>query len=386
MAAAVRVALLGAGGFGRIHLERLARLAGQGRVELVAVADPAGPSDLVPPGTPVFPDLDGLLADVAPDVVIVSTPIHTHVPLAVTALRAGAHVYLEKPPAASLAGFEELAAVQAATGLSCQVGFQSLGSRGLDRIAELVAEGVVGSVVRYEARGLWLRDRKYYARSAWAGRRRDGEVVIADGVTTNPLSHAVATALRLARLDDASAIAEIVTELYRAHDIEGDDTSFVRVAGRDGGAPVVAGLTLCAPEQRDALVDVVGTEGRLSFHYTNDRLEIIGADGVRTIEHLDRVDLFENLLDHLADPSVQLVAPLARTSGFTAVLQAVLDAPAPSVLGGSDVTWVGEGEGAHPVLADIDTWIDAAVTSGEGYAAAGAPWARSEAVARHALR
>jgi len=384
--APARVALLGAGGFGRTHLDRLGRLAAEGRVELIAVADPAGPNELVPAGTPMYTDLDAVLSAVGPgavDVVIVSTPIHTHVPLAATAMQAGADVYLEKPPAASLAGFGELLDIQAATGRVCQVGFQSLGSYALDRMAEIVASGAIGEVQRYEARGLWLRDRKYYGRSPWAGRRRDGDVVIADGVTTNPLSHSIATALRLAGLDEAPAIGEIVTELYRAHDIEGDDTSFIRVAARDDSPPVVAGLTLCAPEQLDALVDVVGTDGRLSFHYSNDRLEIIGADGVTATEQLTRVDLFENLLDHRIDPSVELLSPLARTSGFTAVLQAVLDAPAPTPLTEPYVTWVGEGPAAHPVLDEIGPWVDAAVTSGEGYAAAGAPWATVDAVTRH---
>lgn len=381
-----RVALLGAGGFGRNHLTRLARLSAAGRVDLVGIADPAGPNELVPPGTPVHASLDDLLAAEAPgtvDVVIVSTPIHTHVPLAATALRAGANVYLEKPPAASLAAFDELIAIQQATGLACQVGFQSLGSYALDRMAEIVAEGVIGRVERYEARGLWLRDRKYYARSAWAGRRRDGDVVIADGVTTNPLSHSIATALRLAGLDRGDSIGEITTELYRAHAIEGDDTSFVRVVATDDTPPVLAGLTLCAPEQLDALVDIVGSEGRLSFHYSTDVLEIIGNDGVSATEQLDRVDLMDNLLDHLADPAVELLSPLARTRGFTAVLQAVLDASAPTPLAEPYVSWVGEGEAAHPVLTDIGGWIEAALTEGEGYAAAGAPWAVPEAVTRH---
>ncbi|MBI4900291.1 MAG: gfo/Idh/MocA family oxidoreductase, partial [Actinobacteria bacterium] len=43
MSGVVRVAQVGLRGFGSIHLERVDRLAAMGRVELVAVADPAGP-------------------------------------------------------------------------------------------------------------------------------------------------------------------------------------------------------------------------------------------------------------------------------------------------------------------------------------------------------
>ena len=387
MASKVGVALLGAGGFGRTHLDRLARLAEEGSTELIGVCDPAGPSDKVPEGTAMYSDLAELLAETTPEVVIVSTPIHTHVPLAIQAMEAGADVYLEKPPAASLAAFSDLLAVQRRTGRVCQVGFQSLGSAGLGRIPELIADGVIGDVVRYQARGLWLRRRYYYQRSAWAGKRRDGEVIIADGVTTNPLSHSVATALRLAGLEQLGPIDSITTELYRAHDIECDDTSFIEVTPRDGTgvAPVRAALTVCAPEQRDALVDVVGTEGMITFHYTNDVIDIVGADGSMRTETAGRTDLFENLLAHRDDPGVELLSPLERTSSFTGVLQAVLDAPAPTRLSeGSGITWVDEGDDAHPVLADIPHWVDAAVADG-GYAAAGAPWASSEAVTVHQI-
>lgn len=386
---ATRVALLGTGGYGRTHLQRLAELADQGRTELVAVADPFGASDLVSDGTPCFADLDELLAEFEPEVVIVSTPIHTHVPLSIRAMESGADVYLEKPPAPGVGPFAELLAVQQRTGRRCQVGFQSLGSHGLARIAELVAADTIGEVVRYEARGLWLRTRAYYERSAWAGKRRDGDVVVADGVTTNPLSHAIATALRLAGVDTVDRVDTITTELYRAHAIECDDTSFVRVEAKptaDGTAtpPLVAALTVCAPAQSDGLVDVVGTRGRLSFHYTADVLEVLpdGADPRQ--ETVERIDLFENLLDHRDGVTDELLSPLQRTSAFTAVLQATLDAPAPTVLTEPDVTWVDEGPQGHPVLADIEHWVDAAVTSGQGYAAAGAPWARPEAVTRHA--
>lgn len=390
MATTTRVALLGTGGYGRIHLQRLARLATEGRTELVAVADPAGPSEHVPAGTPAFTDLDALLAAHQPDVVIVSTPIHTHVPLAAQAMEAGADVYLEKPPAAGLGPFAELVAVQERTGRLCQVGFQSLGSHGLARIASLVAEGTIGEVVRYEARGLWVRTRSYYQRSPWAGRRRDGDVVVADGVTTNPLSHSIATALRIAGVDTVDRVDAITTELYRAHAIECDDTSFVRVdpRSREDGSPVpplVAGLTLCAPDHHDALVDVVGTAGRLSFHYTADVLDVLPDGAASTTEQVGRTDLFENLLDHREDPSVELLSPLVQTSAFTAVLQATLDAPAPTVLAEPEVTWVGDGPEAHPVLADVDHWIGAAVTGGRGYAAAGAPWARTDAVTHHRI-
>src|SRR5699024_7974510 len=110
----------GTRGKGHMHPRRAARLAADGRSGLAPLAQPAGPSEHVPDGTPAVTDLDGRLAARQPDVVIVSTPIHTHVPLAARAMEAGADVYLEKPPAAGLGPFADLVAVQERTGRLCQ--------------------------------------------------------------------------------------------------------------------------------------------------------------------------------------------------------------------------------------------------------------------------
>ncbi|MEV4497915.1 hypothetical protein AB0J84_19760 [Micromonospora arborensis] len=57
-----------------------------------------------------------------------------------------------------------------------------------------------------------------------------------------------------------------------------------------------------------------------------------------------RQGLLENLLAHRVDPSgVPLIAPLARTAPFTALLDALRAAPEPRLLDGDLVTTVGDG-------------------------------------------
>ena len=60
---------------------------------------------------------------------------------------------------------------------------------------QVVAAGTLGEITGINARGSWLRDRAYYARAPWAGRRTLNGQRIADGVATNPLAHSIATAL-----------------------------------------------------------------------------------------------------------------------------------------------------------------------------------------------
>ena len=99
----VRVGLLGAGFIGRIHALNLSR---DKRVDLVGVADvvPQAAQRLAGEvGTKALPSLDALL-DSRVEAVYVATPNTMHVEPVLQALRAGVHVFSEKPMATSLEG------------------------------------------------------------------------------------------------------------------------------------------------------------------------------------------------------------------------------------------------------------------------------------------
>lgn len=369
--------LAGASGFGRVHRANLARLARAGRARLVAVADPAGRPDDLDPQVDWYPSMAALLAEADCAVAVIATPIHTHAPLAEQALRAGRHVYLEKPPVASMAEYDRLLGVLTETGLSCQIGFQALGSQAIARIAELVADGAVGRVQRITGYGVWSRTAAYFARSPWSGRRRLGDRVVSDGVATNALAHAVAQALRLAGVDDLSRIRSVTTEVYKANvDNESDDTTWVGVDA-EAAPPISVALTLCGPgNDQPPTVSVVGDRGRLDLQYTTDLLTVDRGDGPQA-EQLGRTDLTENLLDHLAG-GTPLLSPLAAHGPYMAVLEAIQSHdPLPLTDG---VTVENSGPEAHPVIKDIEHWTRQAAESGVGFARAGAPWADPAAV------
>jgi len=371
-----RVALVGVHGFGERHLANLSRLEQAGALELVAVADPNPPQagTLAAP-VAVFPDLDGLLAArPGVDVVIIATPIQTHAPLAVTALEAGMDVYVEKPPVASLAQFEEVLAAARKNGRLVQVGFQSLGSHALPAITEMVAAGDIGTVLGISATGQWLRTKAYFKRSRWAGKRTLDGTDVVDGVATNALAHAVATALHVAGARTLADVASVETDLYRAHGTESDDTSVLRIRTANG-ATVLCALTLCAPEQQDPTVTVHGTLGDITLSYTKDEVVITTADGGRR-ETYGRTDLLENLLDARAT-GAPLLSALQDTGAFTAVLEAIRTSPAPAPIDPGSISWEGAGDDAHPVVQGISDIIGRAVAAQATFAELGAPWARA---------
>lgn len=376
--AAPRVAVVGANGHGRSHRRVVAPLHAAGRLRLVALVDvrpieddPAAP---VPDGTLVCTDHREMLRTARPDVVVVCTPPHTHLPIALDVLAAGADLLLEKPPVLSTAEHRELAAALAATGRACQVGFQALGSAALTELAEAVRAGRLGTVTGIATVAAWQRPDAYYARAPWAGRRTLHGRPVLDGALANPLAHAVMQCLAVAEAAGNGPVepVRIEVERYRVRPIEVDDTATLRVLSRSG-PPIVAAVTLAGEDFVAGEVLVTGTAGRAVLEYPTDRLLLPGDAGWREVP--GRRGLLENLLDHRADRAVPLIAPLARTAGFTAVLEAVTAAPEPTPLGGDLVTVAGDGPGRVLTVRGINRLLRRSADEGALLSELAVPWA-----------
>lgn len=265
-------------------------------------------------------------------------------------------------------------------GVACQIGFQSFGSHAVPAIRELVRTGAIGTVQGFGAAGAWVRDDAYYRRAPWAGRRRIGDTDVVDGVLTNPLAHAVATALALAGDGTAEEVAAIETQLFRANDIEADDTSCLRIT-TTGGVPVTVAVTLCAERADEPYVIVHGDRGRITFWYKQDRVLVQRAGrGPEEVVH-GRTDLLRNLVDHLAHGTALLVPP-HRTGAFMRVVEAVRTAPEPTALPAD--AWYTEPATAATGRRRIVRGIDALVAAGADtltlFSELGAPWAQPSEV------
>jgi len=373
--AGARIAVVGIHGHGASHVLNAGRV---GR--LAAVVDPRPPEPGSPATTPDvrwFADLDGLLGSgLTLDAVVLCTPLHTHAAMTTALLRAGVDVLLEKPPTTTLAEFGELLEVAEQTGRLCQVGFQSLGSTALDRVGELVGSGAIGTVTHLGAVGTWVRRRAYWERAVWAGKRTLNGQPVVDGVITNPLAHATATALRLAGARRVEDVDDIELELFRANDIESDDTSSVLISTRPTGSSpaltIAGGFTLCAETERTPWVTVYGTTGSIRFEYTLDRVHWTHDGGTVTTEH-PRVDLLANLLSARREGTA-LLNPLADNGAFMRVMDAVRTAPDPKLIAPTYVRWAVERLEARPIVPGIDAALQRVADECTGLSRAGLPW------------
>lgn len=356
------VLLVGAHGYGRGHLDRLARLHAAGRIRLAGVADPR-PLDAEQralAGDAAYgADAAALIAATEPGVVVLATPVHTHVDLAVLALRAGAHVLLEKPPAPTLDGLDRLLTAQREAGRACQVGFQALGSAAVTALSRQIGDGAYGRITGIGVTGLWWRDDDYWGRARWAGRRWLDGLPVNDGALTNPFAHGVALALRLDGSGGDEPVRDVRLDTYRTRAAEAHDTASARIHTARG-TPVTVAVTLCAQPPVEPTVTVYGSLGTAVLHYTRDLLSTPAGTG----EH-PRADLLENLLDHVGDPGVPLLVPLADTLSFTQVAEAVHASPAPV-------------EVAQRSLTGLSELTLRAAATGRLYHELGADWARAD--------
>ena len=138
----LRVGVVGLGFAGaRLHVPALRRIKD---VELAGTVDPD------PARGATFADLDSLL-DRGVDAVVIATPVATHFDLAIKALDAGCHVYLEKPMTDSVASAESLVAA-VPPGRTVQVGFAYRFHPLWQRVFQLVDRGAIPGPWRAEGR------------------------------------------------------------------------------------------------------------------------------------------------------------------------------------------------------------------------------------------
>ncbi|MBT2489782.1 Gfo/Idh/MocA family oxidoreductase [Streptomyces sp. ISL-96] len=370
------VVLAGARGHGRSHLYNVRRLEQLGLARLAGICElkPLDTDELEGFGSPEqSADFGALLDSTGARIAIICTPIQTHTDLALAAAERGVHLLLEKPPAPSYAEFERMADGVRAAGTVCQIGFQSLGSHAVPAIRALIAQGAIGELRGVGAAGAWVRDTAYFTRAPWSGRRRIGAIDVVDGALTNPLAHAVATALAVGGSSRAEDVADIESELLRANDIESDDTSCVRIT-TTAGLPVTVAATLCAEQPGEPYVVAHGDLGRITFWYRQDRVLVQRAGhGPEEFLH-GRTDLLENLILHLTRDTPLLVPP-ELTGAFMRVVEAIRLAPDPLPLPASAWrTAPGESSAPRRIVSGVDAVVAASAETLTLFSELGVPW------------
>jgi len=146
---AAKIAVVGAGRFGEMHLRAFSQMEREGRAKLVGLADIdeallAARRDHY--GVATFTDFREMLDRTNPDGVTIVTPDFLHYEFATYCLKAGKHVLVEKPLDVTVTGCRDIVALAEAKGLLLQVDFHKRYDPYHARLRELVAGGCLGEI------------------------------------------------------------------------------------------------------------------------------------------------------------------------------------------------------------------------------------------------
>ncbi|WP_282935926.1 Gfo/Idh/MocA family oxidoreductase [Paenibacillus sp. RC67] len=160
----IRVAVIGAGAISRAHID--AYLAFSDRCQIVAVADvfkekaeeAVRKYDLNAIAVQDYKELLGQ----GIDLVSVCTPPYTHAFITQDFLRAGSHVIVEKPMAASLKECDEMNRAAEESGKILSVIAQNRFTNPMMKLKQTIDQGLAGKIVHAQVDSYWWRGHCYY--------------------------------------------------------------------------------------------------------------------------------------------------------------------------------------------------------------------------------
>ena len=338
----VRGCLVGIGGYGRTHLRAFDDVEKDGlaRLTAVVVRNPAKyaeqVADLERRGVTCFTRYEDAVHERNFDFLSLCTPLQMHRPEVITALEAGIPVLCEKSAAPTVQDVQTMADAQERTGVPLDIAYPRQNDSAVMAVQRALIDGCIGRVTHVVVRGGWLREERYYQRSAWAGRAKVDGLWTLDGPVNNPLAHYLYNGMYYAS-SEVGRIANPVRvrgELYRARPtIEGEDTACIE-AEFDNGARVFYYVTLVTTDKTyqpvrfdvhgeagDLAIGVGGKDSPITAQLHDGREVPIQHDGVPGSTRRS----IENFARYLLGESDVLYSPITESIKFARVSNGAFD-------------------------------------------------------------
>jgi len=146
----LRIGVIGCGGMANAHMDALVAMREAANIEIAAVCDiyqKRLDAAAVKTGGQKITDYRELLGRKDIDYVLIATPEHWHHKMALDALDAGKHVYVEKPMTHTIEQAKEVVAKVQKTKLKLQVGVQGTSDESYEVANQYIKDGTLGKVV-----------------------------------------------------------------------------------------------------------------------------------------------------------------------------------------------------------------------------------------------
>lgn len=146
----LRVGVIGCGGMAEYHMDELLNMKNSANVEIGAVCDVFRKrldAAAQKTGGKPFSNYKELLSLRDLDYVLIATPEHWHHRMALDAIEAGKHIYLEKPMTHTIEQAQEVAHKVRESKIKLQVGVQGMSDESYEVANRYIQEGALGKVV-----------------------------------------------------------------------------------------------------------------------------------------------------------------------------------------------------------------------------------------------
>jgi len=238
----VSLLIVGVGGYGNNYLRVLLSNMGTEKFTIKGVVDPNPVNcryleDLKKLQVPFYKSLEEFYSVDTADLAIISSPIQFHAPQSCFALEHGSNVLCEKPICSTIQDALMMIEARDKSGKFLAIGYQWSFEDAILELKKDILSGRLGRPKRLKTLVLWPRDKKYYNRSAWAGKIKDDKGNwILDSVANNATAHYLHNMFFVLgdKLDNSAYPISVKAELYKANNIESFDTCAIQSFTEEG--------------------------------------------------------------------------------------------------------------------------------------------------------
>lgn len=313
----ISTALIGVSGFGGVHYADLLRCRERGEARIVGATvinqdeEQEKCAALVEMGCGLYDDYRVMLKELSGtiDLCCIPTGIGLHAPMAIEAMKHGAHCLIEKPAAPCIQDVHAMREMAQSTGKFVAVGYQSIYQPEFQQIKRDVVAGCIGPLRCVKGVGLWPRDSHYYSRNNWAGRIKNEDGWVLDSPFNNALAHYVNLLCFFAgpTFERSATLAGVRASLFRANPtIENADSAVMHLDTADG-VDVLFYTSHCCQESYGPVIKLCGEKG--SIEWTTSEAVYRYADGSSESRSFDfdmsamRDNVMGTVVRRVSDPS-----------------------------------------------------------------------------------
>lgn len=348
----IRTGIIGCGKVSHIHALALSTLP---ESQFVAVCDlDAGRASALAAqyGVDAYSDVHSMVSKAGVEAVVVCTPHPVHARPAIEAARAGAHVMVEKPMAASLRDCDAMLAAAAQAGVKLSVIGQRRLYEPVRRMRNAIDAGKIGKPILGVVIMLGWRDQDYYQADPWRGRwdREGGGVLVNQAPhqldllqwfmgpidelygcwdnLNHPYIEVEDAALAILRFRNGGLGSIILSNsqkpgIYGKVHVHGSNGASVGVQ-TDGGAMFIAGMSKVLEPPVNDLWTIPGEESMLSAWQEQDRKLFETIDPTQYYHRLQHQDFLQAILQD-RDPLVTGAGGRVTVEIFTAIYRSQRD-------------------------------------------------------------